>query len=152
MKNDMLQQFVSLRVKLLREKAELISRLSELNRVLSEEQSVASVSKAGTAAKAGTAVAKVPAPARGGRKPKVVAAAPAAAGRPGRRKRAQNKLSLKQAVMAATKGNPLSRQDLLRAVQNLGYVFTAKDPLNSLSTLLYSDKDIKNMGGKFGPA
>jgi hypothetical protein len=79
-----------------------------------------------------------------------LATAPAA--KPAGRKRAQNSVSLREAVLNATKAKPLSRQEILASVQSAGYVFTAKDPLNSLSTLLYTDKGIKNHGGKFGPA
>jgi len=43
----------------------------------------------------------------------------------------------------------LSRTELLDAVLKLGYKFTASNPLNSLSTLLYSDKSFKNSNGKF---
>lgn len=83
--------------------------------------------------------------------------APAAAVRAGRkpglrRKRAKNELSLKEAVAKALAGKSLSRTDLLQAVMKLGYTFTAKKPLNSLSTLLYSDRSIKNNGGKFSIA
>jgi len=81
--------------------------------------------------------------------------APAAPGKPGpkpgprRRKRARNELSMKEAAVKALAGRPLSRTELLAAVQKLGYTFTAKNPLNSLSTLLYSDKSFKNSDGKF---
>lgn len=81
--------------------------------------------------------------------------APAAAGKPGpkpgprSRKRAKNEMSMKEAVVKALAAKPLSRTELLQAVLKLGYKFTAKDPLNSLSTLLYSDKSIKNTDGKF---
>ena len=81
--------------------------------------------------------------------------APAAAGKPGpkpgprRRKRAKNELSMKEAAVKALASNPLSRTELLAAILKLGYAFTAKNPLNSLSTLLYSDKSFKNTDGKF---
>ena len=82
--------------------------------------------------------------ARAGRKP---------GPKPGsRRKRAKNELSLKEAVVKALAGKSLSRTELLQAVMKLGYTFTAKKPLNSLSTLLYSDRSIKNNGGKFSIA
>ena len=55
-------------------------------------------------------------------------------------------------VLEATKNKPLTRQEILDAVLNAGYKFVAKDPLNSLSTLLYTAKEIKNFGGKFGPS
>jgi hypothetical protein len=81
--------------------------------------------------------------------------APAASGKPGpkpaprSRKRAKNEMSMKEAVVKALAAKPLSRTELLQAVLKLGYKFSAKDPLNSLSTLLYSDRSIKNTDGKF---
>ena len=141
MKNDKLKQFVSLREQLLRDKADLEMRLSEINKALG----------AVTGAAAAPVVASSPVVKRG-RKPSAVKPATAPAAKPAGRKRAQNSVSLREAVLNATKAKPLSRQEILAAVQSAGYVFTAKDPLNSLSTLLYTDKGIKNHGGKFGPA
>jgi hypothetical protein len=152
MKNDKLKQFVSLREQLLREKNELVSRLVEINQALGQVAEVA--------VEAGPVAAAPKVKARLGRPPgrpvgrppgrpvaKVPKVAKAAGG-----KRPKNVISLKEAVLAATKAEPLSRQDILKAVTKAGYIFSAKDPLNSLSTLLYSDKGIKNTGGKFGPA
>lgn len=70
------------------------------------------------------------------------------------RRRAQNSVSLKAAVSDALKSKPLSRPDILKAVEKAGYAFTAKDPLNSLNTLLYTNKKVfKNLGdGTFGLA
>ncbi|KAB2659793.1 MAG: hypothetical protein DVB31_15340 [Verrucomicrobia bacterium] len=161
MKNDRLKQFVSLRAELLREKSELMGRLAEIDKALGSVGVVAPV----------VAATVVAAPARRGRPPgrppgrpaapaPVVAVAQAkskdkAKGKSkgkSKGKRAKNALSLREVVKAVTKAAPLARQDILKAVLKQGYVFTAKDPLNSLSTLLYSDKSIKNYGGKFGPA
>ena len=71
-------------------------------------------------------------------------------GAPGKGRRG-NPDSLKAMVLQVTKKKPLDRHELLVAVQKAGYKFVAKDPLNSLSTLLYTAKEIKNYGGKFGP-
>lgn len=70
------------------------------------------------------------------------------------RKRAQNSVSLKAAVSDVIKSKPLTRPEILKAVEKAGYTFTAKDPLNSLNTLLYSNKKVfKNFGdGTFGLA
>jgi hypothetical protein len=166
MKNDKLKQFVTLREQLLKDRAELEARLVEINKALG---AVSGPLAAAPDAPVG-AVAPVVAAVKGkpGRKKKVVLA-PAAAPAPApaklakavklakpakvRRggKRAKNEMSLRDAVLAVTKSRPLARQEILVGVQNLGYVFSAKDPLNSLSTLLYTDKGIKNYGGKFGP-
>lgn len=75
-------------------------------------------------------------------KPAAAKAAPARS-----RKRAQNSVSLKSAVSDVLKTKPLTRPDILKAVEKAGYTFTAKDPLNSLNTLLYSNKKVfKNLG------
>jgi hypothetical protein len=142
MKIDKLKQYVSLREQLLRDKAELESRLAEINKALG-------------AVSSSTPAAPASAPAvKRGRKPAAAAAAApvAKAAKAGAGKRAKNTVSLREAVLAATKAKPLARQEILTAVQAAGYKFAAKDPLNSLSTLLYTDKGIKNYGGKFGPA
>ncbi len=74
-------------------------------------------------------------------------AAPAKAAPARSRKRAQNSVSLKSAVSDVLKTKPLTRPDILKAVEKAGYTFTAKDPLNSLNTLLYSNKKVfKNLG------
>ena len=117
-------KYLALRESLTKEKAALEARLAAINRALTGPAPAAAV--------------------RAGRKP---------GSKPGsRRKRAKNELSLKEAVVKALAGKSLSRTELLQAVMKLGYTFTAKKPLNSLSTLLYSDRSIKNNGGKFSIA
>ena len=71
--------------------------------------------------------------------------------KPGSRrgKRAKNAMSLKEAAVKSIGSKTLSRQEILDGVLEAGYKFTAKKPLNSLSTLLYTDKAFKNTGGKF---
>lgn len=136
MKNDLLKQYVSLRDSLTKEKAVLEARLAEINRAL------------GTSAAAGASA--VVAAARGG-----AVKAAAKVGRPAgkTRKRAQNEKSLRDTVAGVLAQKPLNRQEILDAVLKTGYVFSAKDPLNSLSTLLYTDKKtFKNKDGKFSVA
>lgn len=128
MKRDPLKQFVSLRDSLLKRKSALEAELNQINLALGA-----------TAPAAPTAGAKT----RGPKGPTA----------PRTRKRAQNSVSLKEAVSAALKAKPLSKADILKAVDKAGYAFTAKDPMNSLNTLLYSDKAFKNHGdGTFGLA
>ena len=122
MKHDKLKQYASLRTSLISEKAELEARLAEINGALGESAPVVK-----TASKAASAAVEV-------------ASKPAKRG-PGRRPR--NGASLKDAVVAVLKANKsLGRQDLLKAVIAAGYKFSAKDPLNSLSTLVYSNKKL----------
>ena len=135
MKRDPLKQFVSLRNALQQRKQELESELVHINRAL------------GVQSTAAPTVAPAP-------------AAPVAVARRGRKpgsgkvsgKRARNEVSLKEAVVAATKAKPLAKPEILAAIAKNGYKFSAKNPMNSLNTLLYSDKGFKNHGGKFGPA
>lgn len=154
MKNDRLKQFVSLRDQLLRDKAELEARLSEINKALGAVS--ASVEATAEAPRRGRKPGRKPG-VKPGRKPGVKPGRkpgpkPAGGAPKMRGNRAGNAISLSDAVKQVTKEKPLSRQEILEAVQAIGYKFKAKDPLNSLSTLLYTDKTIKNHGGKFGPA
>lgn len=136
MKRDPLKAFVSLRDGLLKRKAALESELSQISRALSLEPKAPVVAPVAAKAAKAAKVAKVA---------KVAKAS-------GRGKRAKNSMSLKEAVLAATKSKALPKLEILKAIAANGYAFTAKSPMNSLNTLLYSDKAFKNHGGKFGPA
>jgi hypothetical protein len=137
MKNDLLKQYVSLRDSLTKEKTALEARLAEINLALGTVSTAAVASKAASTDKA----VAPKAPGRVGRPP----------GKSG--KRAQNSKSLRDTVVEALAQKPLNRQEILDAVLKSGYVFSAKDPLNSLSTLLYTDKKtFKNKDGKFSAA
>ena len=127
MKNDPLKAFVSLRDNLLKRKATLEAELAQIDKVLAISPKAVTVAAPKAAASAGVT----------------------STGRP---KRAKNELSLKEAVLTVTKGKTLSKPDILDAIAKIGYKFTAKSPMNSLNTLLYSDKAFKNSDGKFGPA
>lgn len=124
MKRDPLKEFVSLRTSLIKRKEILETELAQINQALAVEPVVII-------------------------RPKTAAPASAA---PAKRKRAKNEMSLKEAVLAATKAKPLSKPEILAAVEKAGYVFSAKSPMSSLNTLVYSDKSFKNVDGKFGPA
>jgi hypothetical protein len=137
MKRDPLKQFVALRDALLKRKQALEVELNHINRALAVSGPVAVAAP----------VAAAPAAAPVGRPP-----GGKSRGRKVRGKRARNSVSLKEAVLGVTKSKPLSKPDILAAVSKSGYVFTAVSPMNSLNTLLYSDKAFKNHGGKFGPA
>ncbi len=123
MKRDPLKQYVALRESLLKRKATLEAELAKIYAALGESSASAAVPSAAVRA------------AKTGRK------------------RAKNSLSLKAAALQVIAEKPLTKPEILKAVAKLGYEFTAKDPMNSLNTLLYSDKAFKNEGdGKFGPA
>jgi hypothetical protein len=83
------------------------------------------------------------------------AAPPAAmASRPGRRggRRLPNKMSLREAIVRATSARPLTKEEILSAVQRLGYRFSTDKPLASVCTILYSNRQFKNVNGRFSPA
>ncbi|HTH50013.1 MAG TPA: hypothetical protein VMB21_21045 [Candidatus Limnocylindria bacterium] len=68
-------------------------------------------------------------------------------------KRAKNELSLKEAVIQALGQSSLGKDDILSAIKKLGYKFSAKNPTNSLNTVLYGKKPkFKNVDGKFSVA
>src|SRR6266545_2701429 len=61
-------------------------------------------------------------------------------------KRIKNPMSLKAAVVRVTKDKGLTKPEILAAIKKVGYRFTAKDPVNSLNTVLYTGKAFKNQG------
>ncbi len=125
--SDPLKAFVSIRASLEAERAKLSARLAEIEAAL------------------GTFAAAVPAKAAGKAAKPVIARAS--------RKRAQNELSLKEAVIKALEKKPLTKAEILEGVEKVGYKFTAKNPTNSLNTLLYGKKPkFKTEDGKFSLA
>ena len=70
------------------------------------------------------------------------------------RTRSQNKMSLREAVRQATASKPLTKAEILAAIDKLGYKFNTSDPVNSLNCVLYDTKKklFKNFNGRFGLA
>ena len=122
MKLTDVNQYVALRASLTKEKVKLEARLAAINRALGTPSS----------APVGV-VARI----KNGPKPG------------SRRKRAKNVMSMKEAAVKVLTGESLDRHDVLKAVISLGYKFSAKNPLNSISSMLYADKAFKNAKGKF---
>lgn len=130
MKLTDVDRYIALRASLTKEKAALEARLAAINRALGNAAPVAEHS-----AKSASKPASKSSPKAGARG-----------------KRAKNEMTMKEATVKALTGTSLGRQDVLKAVLALGYKFTASDPLNSLSSLLYADKTFKNKDGKFSLA
>jgi hypothetical protein len=88
-----------------------------------------------------------------------LAGAPGSVGRRGRRTgrragggRRRNGLSLRAAVTQVTKNRPMTKAEILEAVQKVGYKFATKDPMNSLNAMLYAPANkFRNKDGKFSP-
>jgi len=122
-KPDALKQFVALHQLLQKEKLQLEARLAEINRTLSE---------AGMATQNGPQLR------------------PSSAPRAKAPRRIKNPISLPKAVLQLTSKRPMTKPEILSEVKKLGYRFTAKDPVNSLNTVLYGKKPkFKHEGGKF---
>lgn len=131
MKIDNLRRYVDLRNSLTREKAQLEERLRQINEALGETEPPAIA--------AGTPVRQ-----RGGAGSKT-------SGRRGRP--ASGGLSLREAVLQVTSGKPMTKQEILDAVQALGYKFSTSNPMNSLGVILYGKNPrFRNEGGRFSPA
>lgn len=63
-----------------------------------------------------------------------------------------NKLTLRAAIAEAVKARPLDKKEILAAVERLGYHFKSKDPIGSISALVYSKagkREFTNREGKF---
>lgn len=146
---DNLKEFVALRDALVQEKKQLLTRLAQIESVLGQSSETASApvrrGRPPGARKAGAT--PTPAPVESAAAP-----APAAAPRPRGGKRIRNKVSLRDAIMAVTKNRPMTKQEILAAVQKNGYRFNAKDPMPSLNSVLYSKRQFVNQNGKFKPA
>jgi len=117
MKPNILDQYLSLRKALHRERAQLEARLEQINRALSD-----------------------------------TSAAPTASTKPLTRavRRIKNSISMKAAVIEATTGHPMTKQEILEAIQKMGFRSASKNPMASLSTLLYGKNPrFKNVNGRF---
>jgi hypothetical protein len=132
MRLDPLKQYARLHQQLVEEKGKLEDRLREINDVLGEAgKSSAAAAPDEPAAERAPAF---PTARRGGRR-----------GRP-----SQNKLSLRDAIVQALAHGPMNRKELVKAVEDLGYVFNTKDPANSMGVILYGKKSpFKNEKGTF---
>ena len=81
------------------------------------------------------------------------AAAPAIVAKPAKAVRTKNELSLKQAIAKVTRGNPLTKDEIYRAVTKLGYHFKTDQPLKSINVTLYGkNPKFRKAGGKFSLA
>jgi hypothetical protein len=129
MRLDPLQQYAKLHKQLTEEKGELESRLNQINQVLGGERPPEQIAPSPS-----VPMEVAPRPAKGrGRKPK-----------------AGNQMSMREAVLKALSQGPLARKELVKAVEDVGYVFTTKNPLNSIGSILYAkNTQVKSKDGKF---
>ncbi len=122
MNTDTLKQFISLRKSLIREKARLEQEKSKIEGRLMEIDTAL-----------GESISK-PSP------------------RKIKGEHAKNPMSLKEAVVKVTSARPMTKAEILAAVQELGYRFRGKNPKNSLNVLLYGkNPKFKSFDGRFSP-
>ena len=125
--NTDVKEFLSLRNAIYKEKAGIESRLKVINEALGETGLNGTFSR--------SAATSPPAPRGKGH---------------GRGRR--NALSLKEAVLKVTQSSALTKQEILQAVEKLGYRFSTNDPLNSLGVILYGKSPrFHNVAGRFRP-
>lgn len=154
---DNVKEFLALRGALLTEKKQLVERLSQIDAALADAGSAPLTAPkrrgrppASAAAVPAPVPAPAPAPAKRKGKGKGTGAKPAAKARTG--KRVRNKVSLRDMALKVTKGNPMTKEQIIEAVRKAGYVFNASDPIPSLNSVLYSNKQFRNQAGRFSPA
>lgn len=134
---DKLKMFVAIRDELIHEKAAIEARLAEINTALAQVGLPVAVRS-----KPQVATAPATAP-KGPKGPKPRKASPGKA-------RKQNSMSLREAVIAAIKAKPLTKQEILDSIVKAGYVFTTTNPMNSLGVILYGkNPKFKNDHGRF---
>lgn len=128
MSND-IKRYIDLRNSLLKEKATLENRLRQINSALGESGSISQPEQTTTSSIPTSSSRR-----RGGRRP-------------------SGGLSLRDAVLQVTSRGPLTKEEILSAVKQLGYKFSTNNPLNSLGVILYGKAPkFKNDGGRFSPA
>jgi hypothetical protein len=67
-------------------------------------------------------------------------------------RRRRGPISMKAAVIQVTSGHPMTKPEIMAAIQKLGFRSASKNPINSLSTLLYGkNPKFRNDNGRFSP-
>src|SRR5258708_2573786 len=128
MRLDPLQQYAKLHKQLTEEKSQLEIRLNQIKQVLGGESTPAQIPQSSVPTAAPVQPSK-----RRGRKPK-----------------AANQMSMREAVLKALSHGPLARKELVPAVEAVGYKFTTSNPLNSIGSVLYAKNGpVNSKGGKF---
>jgi hypothetical protein len=126
MRNDSLRQFVRLRQELTQERGRLVTRLRQINEALGE-MPLPSLSPIQGATGQSTG----------------------ARGRMGRRGSGGGQ-SLKDHVLGVLQSGPMTKEEVLAAVQKAGYKFSTNNPLNSLGVILYGkNPKFNRVDGKF---
>ncbi len=136
MKQDITTRIVQLHASLVKEKASLEQRLTVINKAL---RSIGGSVNSGVAVSKADVSIAAPKPGKPGK-------------RGGARRRLDNPMPLKKAIIQVTKAKPLTKDEILAAVLKLGYKFTGPIPMNSINVHLYTKGQFKkHAGGRFSP-
>ena len=151
MKANSIQQYIALRDSLLNEKTVLEARLIQINRALNGQVSAPELPKA-----KGKRGVKAPRAAKGATVGTVAKVAKVAKAKKKRAVRGgarviRNAVNLPTDVAQVTKAKALTKQEILDGLDTIGYKFTAKNPINSLNTVLFAKNKFKRVNGKFSP-
>lgn len=138
MRIDTLQQYVTLRRQLSQEREQLAGRLGQINDALGELSAVA------------------PAPSPAEPEPSPTQQSKLSSAGPGR-SAGGGGMSLREHVLEVLRSGAKTKEEVLEAVQERGYRFQTKDPLNSLGVILYGKNPKFNradgrfsLGGQIG--
>ncbi len=128
MRIDTLQQFIKLRSELLRERDQVSRRLSQINNALGDLPAPSSSS-----GQVGSGQGE-----DSGAQSSGAGTAPAEG------------TSLRHHVVAVLRDGPKTKEEVLEAVQNRGYIFHTNKPLNSLGVILYGkNPKLNRANGRF---
>lgn len=116
------QEYLRLKQDLLRERAGLVERIQQINTVLNAHEFYFSR----------TANIKF--------KPRNKVESP------------RNTMTLKDAVVLITRSKPMTKEEILTELAEIGYEFATPKPMNSLNTTLYAKGVFKRENGKFSPS
>ncbi|MSU33115.1 MAG: hypothetical protein EXS25_10765 [Pedosphaera sp.] len=144
MKSDPLKQFVTLLETLLAEKMALEERLEQINQALgisvselTQQEVLLQPLSASRSKEPSVSKSKRSEIAEIGKSLRISKTSQVS------KRRSNDGRSLKQILIdLLTEKKSLTRQEILQAVIEGGYKFSAADPLNSLSTLIYSNRKI----------
>jgi len=71
--------------------------------------------------------------------------------RPRRVESPRNTMTLRDAVIFLTRDKPMTKEEILMELGEVGYEFATSKPINSLNTTLYAKGVFKRENGKFSP-
>jgi hypothetical protein len=128
---DAIKQFTASRAHLVSERHRLQQRLQKIEEVLGYGENVGSLAGSRLAFRTGANTVRT-----------------------AKRSRPRNALNIREAVGKVTANKPLGLNEIVEAVQKIGYKFATQNPANSVGVFLYGTegrKHFKRVNKKFSP-